>query len=225
MLTLRKAGRSANLSTGFLTGAANERYVGNGTVSATVPLHEAKKKGRRGEGLEMSGRFVVEEASYLWLSSLVGTVMAEGLESRVRKRSQATRKFNGKRGAAFTGALPSCCCRLWGPRPTIAKKRGDAGGQEESGIQQMRRKGGGACCNPRTCAVTGAQGRLACGRGREGRIEEEGREGENRERREEHLRCVVREPAKELAAADDRGTKAYIGFKGFKRPNLMGRAA
>jgi hypothetical protein len=99
-----------------------------------------KKKGRRGEGLEMSGRFVVEEASYLWLSSLVGTVMAEGLESRVRKRSQATRKFNGKRGAAFTGALPSCCCRLWGPRPTMAKKRGGAGGQEESGIQQTRRR-------------------------------------------------------------------------------------
>jgi hypothetical protein len=47
MLTLRKAGRSANLSTGFLTGAANERYVGNGTVLATLPLHEAKKKRKK----------------------------------------------------------------------------------------------------------------------------------------------------------------------------------
>jgi hypothetical protein len=142
MLTLRKAGRSANLSTGFLTGAANERYVAmSGMALCWPPCRCTKqKKGRRCEGLEMSGRFVVEESSYLWLSSLVGTVMAEGLESRVRKRSQATRKFNGKRGAAFTGGLPSCCCRLWGPRPTTAKKGAGAGGQEESGIQQTRRR-------------------------------------------------------------------------------------
>jgi len=48
-----------------------------------LPLHE-EKKGRRGEGLEMSRRFVVE-ASYPSLSPLASTAMEEELESRVRK--------------------------------------------------------------------------------------------------------------------------------------------
>jgi hypothetical protein len=56
LLTLRNAGRNANLLTGLLTGADSDRYVSVGAAfaPASLPLHDPErggKGGRRGEGL------------------------------------------------------------------------------------------------------------------------------------------------------------------------------
>jgi hypothetical protein len=55
------------------------------------------------------------EASYPWPSSWASRVMAEGLERRVRKRSEVTRKLTAREERRrFRRCAGPCCC-LWGP--------------------------------------------------------------------------------------------------------------
>jgi hypothetical protein len=165
MLTLRKAGRSANLSTCFLTGAANERYVGNGTVSSTLPLREAKKKEEevrvwRCRGGSWWRRRATFGCRLWWARSWQRGLKAEcGREARRRGNLTA-------REAPLSRVRCPPAVVVFGVRGRRWQRK-EAAPAGKRRVEYSRRAGGGG--------HNGAQGRRACGRGREGRIEEEGR--------------------------------------------------